>query len=172
MANTFIDSVLYQGRSYDRIDIVFDRYRVNSIKESTRIRRTQNQKPIIKSDINRSVKIPTNWSGYMASPENKSEYSDFLSNQLTLRTYKKEIVTSGGFKDELKVWSSMIIDHSQLSSNQEEADTRLILHAIACGKKCIVVSSRDTDVLVLLVSHFHRINCNELWMSTRIKKKS
>ena len=170
LANRFIDSVLYQGRSYDRIDIVFDRYRVNSIKESTRIRRTQNQKPIIKSDINGSVKIPTNWSGYMASPENKSEYSDFLSNQLTLRTYKKEIVTSGGFKDELKVWSSMIIDHSQLSSNQEEADTRLILHAIACEKKCIVVSSRDTDVLVLLVSHFHRINCNELWMSTGTQK--
>ena len=91
LANRFIDSVLYQGRSYDRIDIVFDRYRVNSIKESTRIRRTQNQKPIIKSDINGSVKIPTNWSGYMASPENKSEYSDCLSNQLTLRTYKKKL---------------------------------------------------------------------------------
>ena len=64
----------------------------------------------------------------------------------------------------------MIIDHSQLSSNLEEADTRLILHAIACEKKCIVVSSRDTDVLVLLVSHFHRINCNELWMSTGTQK--
>ena len=34
LADRFIDSVLFQGRSYDRIDIVFDRYRVNSIKES------------------------------------------------------------------------------------------------------------------------------------------
>ena len=82
----------------------------------------------------------------MAYLEKESEYSNLLSNQLPLRTYKKEIVTSGCFKDELKVWSSMIIDHSKLSSNQEEADTRLFLHAIASEKKYIVVSSRDTKV--------------------------
>ena len=56
LADRFIDSVLYQGRSYDRIDIVFDRYRVNSIKESTIILRTQNLKLVWKSDINWSVR--------------------------------------------------------------------------------------------------------------------
>ena len=50
-ADKFIQSVLFQGRSFDRIDIVFDRYRVNSIKESTRIWRTQKQTPIRKSNI-------------------------------------------------------------------------------------------------------------------------
>ena len=71
--------MLFQGRSYGRISIVFDRYRVNTIKESSIIQRTLNQKPIRKVDTNQSVKIPLNWSGYMAS-ENESGYSDFLSN--------------------------------------------------------------------------------------------
>ena len=35
-ADKFISSILYQGRSFGRIDVVFDRYRENSIKESTR----------------------------------------------------------------------------------------------------------------------------------------
>ena len=171
-ADKFIQSVLFQGRSFDRIDIVFDRYRVNSIKESTRIRRTQKQTPIRKSNIDRSVKLPTNWSGYMASPENKSEYADFLSNEIKLRSYEKEIVTSGGFKDEQEVWSSRNNpDVSQLSSNHEEADTRLILHAIVSNYKYIVISSRDTNVLVLLLSHFYKTNCKELWMNAGTPKK-
>ena len=117
--------------------------------------------------------MPTNWSGYMASPENKSEYADFLSNEIRLRSYEKEVVTSGGFKDELEVWSSRNnTDACQLSSNHEEADTRLILHAINSNYKHIVVSSRDTDVLVLLVSHFHKTNCNELWMNAGSQKKA
>ena len=72
----------------------------------------------------------------------------------------KQVVTSGGFKNELEAWSlTDSIDTGQLSSTQEEADTRIILHAISSKQESIVVSSRDTDVLVLLVSHFERINC-------------
>ena len=72
----------------------------------------------------------------------------------------KQVVTSGGFEIELEAWSlTDSIDTRQLSSIQEEADTRIILHAISSEQECIVVSSRDTDVSVLLVSHFERINC-------------
>ena len=87
-------------------------------------------------------------------------------------SYDKQMVTSGGFLNELEVWSLRDIDTGQLSSTQEEADTRIILHAISCEQKCIVVSSRDTDVLVLLLSHFDRINCKELWMKAGTAKKN
>ena len=50
-AGNFIESVLIQGRSYDRIDLFFDRYRANFIKDSTRIRQIQNQNPIRKSNM-------------------------------------------------------------------------------------------------------------------------
>ena len=148
-----------------------DRYRVNSIKETARIRRTQKQTPIRKSNIDQSIKLPTNWSGYMASPENKPEYATFLSNEIKLQSYEKEVVTSGGFTDELKVWSSRNNSNaSQLSSNHEEADTRLIHHAIVSNYKYIAISSRDTDVLLLLLSHFHKINCTELWRKSGTPK--
>ena len=73
------------------------------------------------------------------------------------------IVTFGGFKDELEVWSSKDnIDITKLNSTHEEADTRLILHIINCERKYITVQSKDTDVLVLLISHFYKINCIQL----------
>ena len=89
-----------------------------------------------------------------------------------LSLIKKEAVTSGRFTDELEVWSSRNNpDVSQLSSNYEEAGTRLILHAIVSNYKYIVISSRDTDVLVLLLSHFHKTNFKELLMHARTSKK-
>ena len=174
LADRFIQSILVQGRSFARIDIVFDRYRPNSIKENTRSRRSKNQKAIRKKNIDRGVPLPQNWSNFMACSENKSEYANFLSVELKRQApYEKQIVTSAGFDNELEVWSSNdTVDTSQLSSTQEEADTRIVLHAINSGFKYIVVSCKDTDVLVLLASHFHRINCiEELWMKTGTQKK-
>ena len=91
---------------------------------------------------------------------------DFLSTEPKKNpSYAKEIITSGGFKDKLEVWASHDnTDVSEFSSTHKEADTRIILHAISWIYKYIVVSSRDTDVLVLLVTHFHSklIGCDTL----------
>ena len=173
LADKFRNSVLSQGASYARIDVVFDRYRENSIKESTRDRRALKQKAIRKLIDSRSVTLPHDWANFLASSENKSDYANFLSTEIKRQSqYDKEIVTAGGFKNELEVWASRDIENiSELCSTQEEADTRLILHAINCNFKYIVVSSRDTDVLILLVSHFHRMNCIELWMMCGTQKK-
>ena len=67
----------------------------------------------------------------------------------------KEIVVAGGFRDELEVKSSTCAtDLGPLKSTHEEADTRLVLHAVHSQFHTVVVSSRDIDVLLLLVSHF------------------
>ena len=52
-----------------------------------------------------------------------------------------------------------------------EADTRLVLHAVHSQFHTVVVSSRDTDVLLLLVSHFQIMQCQHLWMTSGISKK-
>ena len=64
---------------------------------------------------------------------------------------------NGGFKDTLKVWSSDTSrqDIRKLASDQEEADTRIVLHArdvAARGYKQVNILCRDTDVLVLLLA--------------------
>ena len=47
----------------------------------------------------------------------------------------------------------------------------MILHAVHSQYNTVVVSSRDTDVLVILVSHFPRAQCEHLWMLSGTTKK-
>ena len=84
----------------------------------------------------------------------------------------KEIVVAGGFTDELEVRSSKsATELNHLSATHEEADTRLVLHAVHSQFDTVVVQSRDTDVLVLLVSHFPSAQCERLWMLSGTAKK-
>ena len=79
----------------------------------------------------------------------------------------KEIVVDGGFRDELEVKSSTgVTDLGPLKSTHEEADTRLLLHAAQSQFHTVVVSSRETDVLLLLVSHFQTMQCQHIWMKS------
>ena len=105
--------------------------------------------------------LPSDWSGFLACPENKSDLACFLSNELILQAPDtKAIVVSGGFSDELVVKSScQLIDTNSLSARHEEADTRLILHCINAKTDTIVVKARDVDVLVLLLAHLQKIAC-------------
>jgi len=46
-----------------------------------------------------------------------------------------------------------------------------MLHAVNSQFNTVVVSSRDTDVLLLLVSHFQRMQCEHLWMMSGTSRK-
>jgi hypothetical protein len=79
----------------------------------------------------------------------------------------KIVVVVGGLRDITCVKSSdPTLDTSALQSNHEEADTRLVPHCINIDADSSVVLSRDTDVLVLLISHFSKMKCTQLWMKT------
>ena len=68
-----------------------------------------------------------------------------------------------------------ITDCSDLSSTQEEADTRIVLHALNADrlyrenkvKGRIVVKSPDIDILVLLIHYFPQMTSTcEVWFQT------
>ena len=74
-----------------------------------------------------------------------------------------------------KVEGQTAFDCVGLNSSPEEADTRIILHALNMNNQFkdknvmgrIVIKSLDTDVLVLLVHYFSRMsNTRELWFQT------
>jgi uncharacterized LabA/DUF88 family protein len=90
-----------------------------------------------------------------------------------LQAFDIEILVAGGFREELEVKSSKATtDLTSLTSTHEEVDTKLVLHAVHSKFKTVVVYSRDTDVLLILVSHFERMQCEHLWMmSGRFKKR-
>ena len=119
----------------------------------------------------RDIPLPANWKQFMDLPENKANLTYFLSTQLMIEARKtyltRNVITAGGFEEQTGVASDVRI----LQSSHEEADTRIILHVkAACrdGYERVIVSCRDTDVLVL-PTHFAGQLSRELWMraSTR-----
>ena len=102
----------------------------------------------------------------MALSENKEDLASFFSQQLIAQALSsKIIVVAGGFSSEETVESSCSdVDTASLQARHEEADTRIVLHCIEINTDKLVVPSRNTDFLVLLLGHFHRMPCTQLWL--------
>ena len=153
LVDTYVSIVLKAGSEYQRIDVVFDMYREETIKCATRTRRSKTTRSIRRLIEGRDVPLPSNLKNYLSFADNKA----FLAPK------KKEIVVTGGFMEELEVRSSKgRTDVNALRSIHEEADARLVLHAVHSQFKTVVVSSRDTDVCLLLVSHYPLAKCEKL----------
>ena len=78
----------------------------------------------------------------------------------------RNVITAGGFEEQTAVASSQESDVHLLQSSHEEVDTHIILHTKAAsrdGCERVIVSCRDTDVLVLL-THFAGQLSREMWM--------
>lgn len=61
-----------------------------------------------------------------------------------------------------KLTEAAVIDVDSLRSTQEEADTRLLLHAVHCanaGSSAVVIVSEDTDVFILCVAFSGYVAC-------------
>ena len=167
-ADQFVGQVLKTVNSFDRVDVVFDRYQEFSIKTGTRVKRTKKLRPIRRFIEKKDVPLPKQWPDYMASEENKAELSAFLSEcVISDSTLDKIIVIAGGFDEPTMVkTNSETLDTTALECTHEEADTRIIVHCIHSSAETVVVSARDTDVLLLLLAHFNKMKCKQLWMKS------
>ena len=151
--------------------MVFDRYLPYSIKGVTRAKRKTGKSKGIRRDVASREQRIGNWDRFIVVEENKASLNHFLSTEMSQRygTHPgRELVVRGGFREILKVWSSDASRESlqELSSDHEEADTRIVLHArdaAVRGYRQVNVLCRDTDVLVLLLVHRQDL-CQEIWM--------
>ena len=166
LADTFTKAVLEFGRHFYRIDVAFDRYRETSIKQTARQKRSRGYAPIRRQIESGSVPLPRSWSNFLALQDNKADLAYFLSEKLLAEApADKIIVVGGGFKEEDTVKCSRPnIDLTGLKGCHEEADTRMILHCLHSDAECLVVLCQDTDVLLLLIAHYDRMRCKQLWM--------
>ena len=111
----------------------------------------------------------------MSHTSNKSELAAFISNELKNCSELPsdcELVLGGGFSDIRMVWSSTSRDLSHLISTTEEGDTRICLRAkdnLARGYQRVIISCRDTDVLVLALGHRCELS-PEIWIHSGISK--
>lgn len=103
------------------------------------------------------------WKRFIVFEDNKASLTHFLSTEMS-QSYnahpRPELVVNGGFRlnDILKVWSSYMSreDFEGLASNHEEAITRIVPHArdaTVRGYSQVSILYRDTDVIVLLLTH-------------------
>ncbi len=115
LADTFVLTVLQQGANYERIDVVFDRSRDETIKASTRGCQTKTARPIRRIIEDRSVPLPKNWSNSMASTDNKADLAQFMSEFLISQAPNdKDVIVAGGFLEEQDVRSSKGCDVDSL----------------------------------------------------------
>jgi len=105
-------------------------------------------------------------------PDKKSDLARFLSEHIIVKAPPdKVVVAAGGFANEREVQSSeRAIDLSALKATHEEADTCLIVHCINSSLDNVVVSARDTDVLLLLIADVPHILRPNLYMMSGTAK--
>ena len=159
----FIPYVTRELESVKRVDVVWDRYLSNSLKDCTRRKRGNGSRRRVQPD----TKIPGNWAAFLRVDENKVELFHFLAKQLiTISNVRGQVVTT---KDESVLFNNERHDITNLAPcGHEEADTRLLLHvadAANQGFTKVVVRTVDTDVVVISVATFHQIQLSELWVA-------
>ncbi|KAG1683196.1 TBC1 domain family member 5 [Nymphon striatum] len=133
LAKSLSDRILATGSVSTRIDIIFDVYQKSSIKQMERAQRSSSEEitMTIRSD---NQKLPVNLDMFWSSMLNKVRLQEKL-----LAGNETQI--------------------AELSSNQEEADDRIMFHindgVVKHGVQSVLVDSPDTDVFVNLIFHFN-----------------
>ena len=151
-------------RNARRIDYVTDWYPDTSIKNTERNWRSVEGSLLVKI-TGKNQRRPQQWKKFLACGKNKSALIEFLRED----TYAEAIARRGLYvavnNDCYKLTSEdgTVIKELQqdLVSPQEEADTRMFLHAAHAsqqGDETIVIKSPDTDVGVLTVYYSRRIS--------------
>jgi len=148
--------------SLSSVTIVFDRYdNPSSIKSAERERRGSHSEQAYQISGNRQV---PNYRKFLKGSRNKASLAEYISNYIIEHVAEylpndTSVVLAGGFSEATLVKSvstSAVQNLESLYCNQEEADTRMILHACHLSQQHgrLIVRCDDTDVLVLLV-HYH-----------------
>ena len=151
--------------SAQRVDIVFDTYKDQSLKASTRVKRG---KGIRRKVLDKSV-APTNWRSFLRLDQNKTEIFCYLFITIIQHGDRGHVIMICAYDDTF-INSSNELDLSNLTPcNHEEADTRVFLHVkdmTQQGHTKMVIRTVDTDVLVLAVSVYEQLQeeMGELWV--------
>ncbi|EDO28722.1 predicted protein [Nematostella vectensis] len=149
------ERVLSKYHEGDELQLVIDRYDVPlSLKTATRVSRQGKEAPIYYkiSDATHIAKIPMK--RLLSHLKTKSELTEYLAVKLLEKG-------KGAGMNVVVAWGTRCQathrDMAHLESNHEEADTKLLLHAVdatSFGATSIEIVSPDTDVFVLYLRRY------------------
>lgn len=155
LADSFTDILLSKFRNYDELHVIFDRYDVDgSLKSSTRERRLGKQ-PAIAYHITDTTDITNlTMKRFLSHVKTKKELTNYLANRILEKSLEigRNVVVAWGCE-----CRATHRNMSHLASSHEEADTKLLLHAVEVthkGASKINIHSPDTDVFVLALRRY------------------
>lgn len=164
----FVPYISKQVELVHRVDVVWDRYLTNSLKSTTRQKRGQGNRVVVQE----STPVPPNWQSFLRVDENKTELYQFLAICIAALVIPgKEVYST--YDTNVVCAHEVVIGPSLAPCDHEEADTRLLLHALHCansGCQKVMIRSVDTDVLVLAVAAFPLLPVTELWLAFGVNK--
>eukprot|EP00058_Branchiostoma_floridae_P019404 XP_002604894.1 hypothetical protein BRAFLDRAFT_77273 [Branchiostoma floridae] len=164
LANATMTTVLKEGANSHRIDVVFDVYRDQSIKAAERFKRGSSTALQYKT-ITGGHQVKQ-WRKFLSSANNKSCLIKFLIEEWKRPIYREKLrnktlyatCEEGCYRFSKEEW----VEIAELQCSQEEADTRLLLHALHAaetGSEAVVITAEDTDVMVISLAFAKRIPC-------------
>lgn len=174
ISEILLRTALQHGKNSDRVDVVFDVYQENSIKQFERQRRTSSSEILI-SKIIPSHKVK-NWRRVLSSTTSKNVLTqyfvdDWKSKQQVIGQ-KKVFVTQSNKC--FLVTKDQVEEVECLKCSQEEADTRIFLHAKHAAHSqylSVIIVSEDTDVLILSLAFCSIIGC-DIYMRLGTKNRT
>lgn len=134
----FLPYLGHMLQGVERIDIVWDVYKADSLKTQTRKNRGDGNQLVVAANTN----IPGNWTNFLRVDTNKTALFQLLANavkEFTCPEGKQLISTHGKYA----VLSPMA-DLTNLCCDHEEADTRLLFHASITFGSLWVYQTDDT----------------------------
>ena len=163
LAEMIFKRILMQVEEARRVDFVGDQYPDISIKNIERERRSNSGQLAVAITSSQQF-CPRQWKKYLSCGRNKVRLLKFLSEEWSKQEYPERIgsrvmyVTHGNHCTKLVAIDGHMTatDEAELYTNQEEADTRMFLHAShasSLGHQRVAIVSSDTDVEVLACHH-------------------
>jgi hypothetical protein len=166
----YVGCTLSSSTYAERVDFIFDSYTRTSIKDSERQRR-QHASPI--DVVTEGTKMPVKMETFWSSNSNKRQIEGLIQ-EIAMETAKEHypdmhVIASNMIRDDddddipcLQSFNGSVSVISQLHLAIEEADERIIPHAWHAvtehGAKRVVVISSDTDVFVLQLYYWEKLN--------------
>ena len=157
---------------YHRIDIVADTYQDGSIESEERDNRGSSAQIMIQSS---KSKAPRNFGDFLKNGENKRRLISLMkevivTNRLRvlnmLRCTEMYISTENNC---MKLTLSSATEETQLSSNQEEADTKILLHCQHARErypqKAVIVRSHSADIDILVIQ-LGKSECQQIYLDS------
>ena len=126
--HVYLPYVRNQLQMVSRIDIVFDKYLPDSLKHNTRSNRGNG----VRRRVEPGIKLSGDWGSFMRVDDNKTGLFKYPAEQtVSVETPRKQVLSTS----DIFVLSKSRVDLSGISPcTHEEADTRLLLHALDSKK--------------------------------------